>query len=129
MKLTVQVEMKMVLYNKNNMEPLIVENKIEQSWEEGSTEYKAVCEKYEGEIGKRTGTQKDLDQYDKKMLLLLSEEIKENMLESARVVLDVIKKSFTKQYDAYVEYAGYIINPTEFCACKVMPPRVRVVKE
>lgn len=128
MKLKVEVKLKMILYNKNNMEPLIVENTINKEWEEGTEEFKELYENVKILGKERKGTQKEIDEYDRMLLNIIASGAKENILASTERVIDVIRKCFTGRYDGYVEYAGYVINPKDFCACKVMPPETHIEK-
>lgn len=130
MKLYVSVKMSMVLYNKNNMEPLKIEKHIKQQWEEESEEYKALCAHYREIIGHERGnTYQEKDEYDKKVLKLSAEDAKRNMMDTVNIIEDVIRQCYTKRTGAYVEYAGYIINPADFCAIKVLEPVVEFKKE
>lgn len=130
MVLKVNVVLSMVLYNKNNMEPLKIEKKITKRWEEKSEEYKELCARYRETIGyERGNTIQEKDRYDKKVLELAAKEVTENMLETVDIIENVVRQCYTQKTGAFVEYAGYIINPADFCAIKVMEPVVDVKKE
>lgn len=120
----------MVLYNKNNMEPLNIEKKIKQEWNEESDEYRALCKRYRDIIGFERGeTVQDKDRYDKELLRLSARDIKQNMLDTVNIIEDVIRKCYAEKTGAFVEYGGHIINPAEFCAVKIIEPVVEFKKE
>lgn len=130
MKLSAEVRMRMILYNRNNMEPLTIDRIIKKSWEEGSEEYKILCERYDDAIKKSIGRECDnKNKYDKELIKMATEEIVTTMSESVSRIVEVVKEAFLKESCAYVEYAGYIVNVKDFCAVCVKEPEIRMCKE
>lgn len=130
MKLSISLHMAMILYNKTNMEPLKVEKAVKKEWEENSEEYKALCSHYRDVIGyDRGNTCQQKDKYDKKVLKMAADDAKRNMLDTVNMIEDIIRQCYTKKIGAYIEYAGYIINPADFCAIKVLEPVLEFKKE
>lgn len=128
MKLHLEMKMRMILYNKYNMEPLLIENVLKEEWEEESEEYQELVRKYEGSIG-YVREKKVEKEYDAELLKLAASEAKESMLASVMKVASVIRESFLYNRCAYVEYMGYIINPKDFCAVRVCEPIIKMCKE
>ena len=117
MKLGFRLEASMTLFHKQTMKELNVKQTIAKEYDEDSQEYKELVIMYNDTIGFER--EKDEKEYDKQLVVLLSEDAKKNIKESMQTIEEVIKTCYYKNVPAYVEFAGYIINPKDFCAVKV----------
>ena len=117
MKLGFRLEASMTLFHKQTMKELNVKQTIAKEYDEDSQEYKELVIMYNDAIGFER--EMDEKEYDKQLIVLLSEDAKKNIKESIQTIEEVIKTCYYKDVPAYVEFAGYIINPKDFCAVKV----------
>lgn len=117
MKLGFRLEASMTLFHKQTMKELNVKQTIAKEYDEDSQEYKELVIMYNDTIGFER--EMDEKEYDKQLIVLLSEDAKKNIKESIQTIEEVIKTCYYKDVPAYVEFAGYIINPKDFCAVKV----------
>ena len=117
MKLGFRLEASMTLFHKQTMKELNVKQTIAKEYDEDSQEYKELVIMYNDTIGFER--EKDEKEYDKQLVVLLSEDAKKNIKESLQAIEKAIKTCYYKDVPAYVEFAGYIINPKDFCAVKV----------
>lgn len=115
MKVGMEVTLTMTLYHKETMKELKIDKTYKREFDEGSKEYKEVCDLYREEIGfARVFNKKD--EYDKLVLQLMARDAKQEMVKSMENIADVIKSIFKGNHKGYVEFCGYIINPVDFCA-------------
>ena len=117
MKLGFRLEASMTLFHKQTMKELNVKQIIEKEYDDNSQEFESLVTMYNDVIGFER--KMDEKEYDKQLVILLSEDAKKNIKESIQTIEEVIKTCYYKDVPAYVEFAGYIINPKDFCAVKV----------
>lgn len=127
MKLKINIEQKMILYAKDSLKELVVDNSIKQVFDENSEEYKELCNMYGREI---KFERKDFpNEYDQIVLKKASKHMQEVQKSTIEKIVEVIKTSFLKGNNSVVEFGGYIINPKDFCAIKVDKFNVNISKE
>lgn len=117
MKLGFRLEASMTLFHKQTMKELNVKETIAKEYDEDSKEFKELVTMYNDTVG--FDREEDEKEFDKQLVILLSENAKETIKESLQCIEKAIKMCYYKDVPAYVEFAGYIINPKDFCAVKV----------
>lgn len=109
--------MGMVLYHKTTMKEFCIDNTVKEVYNEDSQEYKQLCEEYKEIIGFERDS--DKDSFDKELVNELMRLQKDIYLETVKQISDVVKKCYSGIYTGYIDFAGYIINPNDFCAMSV----------
>ena len=126
MKIRAELELSLTLLHKQTMQKLQLHRKICNEWDENSEEYQALCRQFEKEVG-FAGTY-DKDGFDKRIIQIASEEAKKSLKETVENIEHVFRTCFSENVNGYVEFAGYIINPSDFCAVQVEEIRSRFQK-
>lgn len=117
MKLGFRLEATMTLFHKQTMKELNVKETIAKEYDEDSKEFKELIAMCNDTIG--FDRELDEKEFDKQLVILLSESARETIKESLQAIEKAIKTCYYKDVPAYIEFAGYIINPKDFCAVKV----------
>lgn len=127
MKVGVKVKMGMTLFHAQTMKELRIDNVIEKCYDEDSQEYKNICDEYTEVIGFER--EEDKVAFDKELLTELAKEVKSVELEKINSIERTIRMCYFNDTSAYVNFAGYIINPKNFCAVRVDEFNVRFLKK
>lgn len=117
MRIEFELKMGMVLYHKVTMKEFDIDNTIRKVYNEDSQEYKKLCEEYKEIIGFERDS--DKDSFDKELMKELMSLQKDIYLETVKQISDVVKKCYSGNFTGYIDFAGYIINPNDFCAMSV----------
>ncbi len=117
MKVGVKIKMGMTLFHAQTMKELRIDNTIEVCYDEESPEYKNLCDEYTEIIGFKR--EEDKVAFDKELLIELAKEVKSRELEKIEKIEKTIRICYLNDTSAYVDFAGHIINPKDFCAVRV----------
>ena len=127
MKIKMEVKMSMVLYHKLTMEKLVLDNTINKVYDEESSEYTELCNKYINEIGFER--EQDIKEFDETLMKLCVRDAKKAQIETVEQITETVKKCYREKATAYIAFAGAIINPNDFCAVCIEDLTYNVVKE
>lgn len=114
MKLHIEVRIKATFYTKTELVPLKIDKTIAREFDEDSEEYKQLCFDNKAYIG--FDREEDADKFDKELLQILCQNIVSEWNEKLDRIQKVVKACYKDGATAYIELAGYIINPNDFCA-------------
>lgn len=117
MRIEFELKMGMVLYHKTTMKEFCIDNTVKEVYNEDSQEYKQLCEEYKEIIGFERDS--DKDSFDKELMNELMRLQKDIYVETIKQISDVVKKCYSENCTGYIDFAGYIINPNDFCAMSV----------
>lgn len=117
MRIEFELKMEMVLYHKLTMKEFHIDNTIKEVYNEDSQEYKKLCEEYKEIIGFERDS--DKDSFDKELMKELMSLQKDIYIEKIKQISDVVKQCYKDKCTGYIDFAGYIINPNDFCAMSV----------
>lgn len=117
MKIIFELNMGMVLYHKQTMKELTIDNTIKKEYDEYSQEYINLCKEYTEIVGFERETNKD--KFDEELIRELIKQEEQIQCETIRRISNVIMGCYKNGDTAYINFAGYIINPNDFCVVRV----------
>lgn len=126
MKISLTVSSKMKMYHAETMKEFVVDNDVKREYDEQDEEYKKLCEDYSEIIG--FAREKDRDRFDKELMLILSEEIKQKEMEVISALQETVKTCYLKNTNGYISFGGFMINPRWFCVIRVEAFKVNISK-
>ena len=127
MELKCEIDMTVTLYHKQTMKELDIDEHIEKVYNEDSEEYRIICEEYKSVIGFERKS--DKEDFDRKLLEFLVNDLKRETMKTINSITDVIKKCFLQNYNGCIEFGTYIINPNDFCAINVKRFKTNISKK
>lgn len=127
MNLKCEIDMTITLYHKHTMKELDIDEHIEKVYNEDSEEYKVICEEYKSVVGFER--ESDKEDFDKKLLEFLIDDLKNETIKKINSITEVIKKCYLAKYNAFVELGTYIINPNDFCAVNIKRFKTNISKK
>lgn len=127
MELKCEIDMTVTLYHKQTMKELDIDEHIEKVYNEESEEYRVICDEYKSVIGFERNS--DKQDFDKKLLEFLVDDLKRETIKRINSITDVIKKCYLAQHTAFIEFGTYIINPNDFCAINIKKFNTNISKK
>lgn len=104
MKLGFRLEASMTLFHKQTMKELNVKETIAKEYDEDSKEFKELVTMYNDTIG--FDREEDEKEFDKQLVILLSENAKETIKESLQCIEKAIKMCYYKDVPAMLSLQG-----------------------
>ena len=120
--------MKAIFVQKISGEKLVVDNNFGIEYNEDSEEYKELCKWYESNIG--FDRNKNKEKFDRELLTLLSTDVKHEGEQKIDKLTNIYKKFLEdKEMTGWIEFGGYIINPSDFSAIRFADFNVQIFKQ
>lgn len=127
MQIKLVVDISAVLYHKQTMKEFVIDNSIAKVYNEEDEEFRELCDNYENVIG--FAREENKEKFDEILAEQVSMDVKAEWKERLDKITEAFKLTYVKQTKgAYVELAGYLINPEDFCAFRVDRFDIRVIK-
>lgn len=126
MNLGFSLEVDILLRHKQTFEPLHLRDSIKTSYNEETEEFKNIVEKYELELDMLRSDNEEL--FDEKMLSKMISDLKEEIKERIDNIQDVFKKCTDDNVYGWIEFAGHILNASDFCAMQIKKFDARIFK-
>lgn len=120
-------KMSIKLFHKLTFNNFEIETELEKEVKENSEEYKSLCEMYSSEVGFERSS--DPDRYDKIICECIAEYIKNDKMKAITLINETTKDVFLKGSPGYISFAGYVINPKDFCMIGVNDFEIKCIKE
>ena len=128
MQLGIRCTMKAIFVQKISGEKLVVDNNFGIEYNEDSEEYKELCKRYENNIG--FDRNKNKEKFDRELLTLLSADVKQEGEQKIDKLTNIYKKFLEdKDMTGWIEFGGYIINPSDFSAIRFADFNVQIFKQ
>jgi hypothetical protein len=128
MKLRLEIEYGIDLLHKSSGKEVNIDKTISIEYDEYSSEYKTLCKEYEDKIG--FSRESNPDEFDKKMLLALSDDIKPKKSEMVDPLVEVVRSVYSQAgTHGYIEYGGYVINVEDFSYIHFRELDIRISKK
>lgn len=128
MQIGFELILSMTLFHKYTMEKMTIDKIIKREYNEDSSEFKTLCENYKDAIGFER-TEGNKDEFDKELMKELVKVSEDSEKETIENITEVIKQCYYKDTTAVINFAGYIINPKDFCAVRVNEFRYNITKK
>lgn len=117
MKISYEVSAKITLYKKYADGVINIDHKVASEVDEESEDFVTLCRENESKIG--FFREDDPKEFDKKLVVILSEDLKRAMLSKITTIKNVFKDCMNSRMLGTCEIFGTVFNPKDFCAMEV----------
>lgn len=128
MKLIVRIESELELIHISG-QTFTVDDNIVKEYDENSEEYKTICKTYEKVIGFTRESNKD--EFDKKLLKLVCDEMKQKQKSSIENCIDIVKQVYKNPnvMNGYIQMNGSVIKVKDFSMVRIKRFDARITKK
>lgn len=128
MKLIVRVESELELIHVSG-QTFTVDDNIVKEYDENSEKYKTICKAYEKVIGFTRENNKD--EFDKKLLKLVCDEMKQQQKSSIENCIDIVKQVYKNPnvMNGYIQMNGSVIKVKDFSMVRIKRFDARITKK
>ena len=128
MKLIVRVESELELIHVSG-QTFTIDDNVVKEYDENSDEYKTICKEYEKVIGFTRENNKD--EFDKKLLKLVCDEMKQQQKSSIENCIDIVKQVYKNPnvMNGYIQMNGSVIKVKDFSMVRIKRFDARITKK